>query len=114
MPEIEAYRFGRVVIEGREYRQDIIVFPDRVQPDWWREEGHSLSVEDLATVLVEPPRLLVIGCGAYGRMKVSGETRRALEAEGIRVVAQRTAEAVATYNAVHGSGEVVAALHLTC
>ena len=36
-PQIESYSFGEVVIDGKRYRSDVIVFPDRVKPNWWRE-----------------------------------------------------------------------------
>ena len=44
---IEDYRFGRVVIDGRAYTSDVIVFPDRVKDNWWRNEGHELCPADL-------------------------------------------------------------------
>ncbi|MEW6716874.1 MAG: Mth938-like domain-containing protein [Chloroflexota bacterium] len=113
-PEIQDFRFGSIRIDGQRYRSDVIIFPDRVLPNWWREEGHSLSVGDLAEVLVAPPRVLVIGCGTSNRLSVPQETKRHLEAQGIRVVIQSTAEACRSYNRYREKEHVVAALHLTC
>ncbi len=113
-PKIETYRFGEIVIDGRRYTRDVIVFPDRVFSPWWREEGHSLSPADLWEVVQDPPEVLVIGQGSAGRMDVPEETRRWLEARGIRVITQPTPLAVQTYNALRERRRVVAALHLTC
>jgi hypothetical protein len=44
-PKIESYRFGEIVIDGRRYSNDVIIYPDRVDGKWWREEGHSLVPE---------------------------------------------------------------------
>ncbi|MBE9472531.1 MAG: hypothetical protein IMY75_10535, partial [Chloroflexi bacterium] len=60
------------------------------------------------------PEVLVVGTGAYGMMRVTEETRRALETAGIRLIAAPTAEAVKTYNELREETRVAAALHLTC
>ncbi len=113
-PEIETYQFGEVVIDGRSYRRDVIILPDRVLPDWWREQGHSLAVQDLEEVLRDPPTILIVGQGAYGQMKIPDATRLELEQAGLKVIAGPTAEAVKTYNQMRKHEKVVAALHLTC
>ena len=60
------------------------------------------------------PEKLVVGQGANGRMRVTLETRRALEAAGIELVALPTGEACERYNGLREGGRVAAALHLTC
>lgn len=113
-PQIEHYNFGRIRIDGQEYSKDVIVFPDHVEADWWREQGHSLVMDDLETVLRDAPGTLVIGRGAYSRMQVPEETREALERAGVEVLSASTSEAVKLYNDMRERGDVVAALHLTC
>lgn len=113
-PEIEEYEFGRIRIDGDDYRTDVIIFPDHVESDWWREQGHSLSVADLGSVLEREPGRLIVGCGANGRMRVPAATRRALEQAGIEVLSEPTHQAVDIYNRLREGSDVVAALHLTC
>ena len=111
---IESYEFGRIVIKGKGYTTDVIIYPDHVDDNWWREEGHSLSSVDLWTVIQAEPEVLVVGTGRYGLMRVLPETEKYLLEQGIRLIAQRTAEAVHIYNQLCQSTRVVAALHLTC
>ncbi len=111
---IDSYDFGRIVINGKRYSSDLIVFPDKVRDGWWRKEGHRLHVEDLKDVLEVKPEVLVVGTGYSGLMRVPPETRRYVESEGIEFVAQKTAEACETFNRLVKSRKVVAALHLTC
>jgi len=112
---IDEYSFGRIVIDGKTYRQDVIVFPDRVKSDWWRKEGHSLCLEDLEEVLRDPPEVLVVGTGYVVLMRVPREVREKLEEMGIRVVVEKTGKAYRTFNKLLSEGRrVVAALHLTC
>ncbi len=113
-PRIESYHFGQIVIDGRPHKQDVIILPDRVLGGWWRQEGHVLHPEDLTAVFGAAPDVLVVGRGANSRMRVTTETRRALQAAGIELVALSTAEACETYNALREGRAVAAALHLTC
>ena len=112
---IEDYRFGRIVIDGKSYTSDVFVFPDRVKDGWWRNEGHELCPADLWEVVQEKPEVLVVGTGASGLMRVLPKTEEYLEREGIKLIVRRTAEACQAFNRLRSSVEkVAAALHLTC
>jgi hypothetical protein len=113
-PQIESYRFGRIVIDGQTHHKDVIILPDRVIGGWWRKEGHALHPDDLEAVFEAAPEVLIVGQGASGLMRVAQETRRALQAAGIELVALPTKEAVEMYNATREERIVAAALHLTC
>ncbi len=112
--KIEGYNFGEIIVNGKAYRADIIIFPDKVKPDWWRKEGHSLCIEDLEDVLKEKPEVLIIGTGAYGAMRVPDETLRVLRERGIEVKVLPTKLACEEFNKLVDKKKVVAALHLTC
>lgn len=114
MKEIESYSFGRIVIDGHKYTSDVIVFPDKVEGNWWRKEGHSLHEEDIKSVLERRPEVLVVGTGSTGRMAVLPDIRKRVESEGIRLIVEPTEKACETYNELLREKEVVAALHLTC
>ena len=47
---IDEYAFGRMVVDGKTYRKDLILLPEGIREDWWRDEGHSLSKADLTDV----------------------------------------------------------------
>ena len=112
---IESYSFGSVEIDGRTYTSDVIIYGGRVDSAWWRKEGHSLALEDIREVIDEKPEVLVVGTGASGVMRVLPETAKLLKERGIRLVADRTAQACTEYNKMVSEGKsVVAALHLTC
>ena len=113
-PTIEHYRFGAITVDGQRHTRDLIILPERIVAGWWRKEGHALHPDDLTAVFEAAPEVLVVGTGAYGMMRVTEETRRALETSGIRLIAAPTAEAVKTYNELREETRVAAALHLTC
>ncbi len=112
---IDSYQFGEIVIDGVSYTSDCIIIGGRVQANWWRKEGHSLSIEDLQTVIAAKPVVLVVGCGASGFMKVPDKTRKVLEEKDIKLESLDTHKAVQRFNELTRSGvNVAAALHLTC
>ena len=113
-PVIEDYGFGHIVIDGQRFTKDVIIFPDRVADRWWRKDGHSLAMADLDEVIHNPPEVLVVGRGSISRMDVPEATRKAIQALGIELIAEPTAQACETYNRLRGTRRVVAALHLTC
>ena len=111
---IESYNFGQIVIDGKKYTKDVIIFPDRVKGSWSRKEGHRLSTEDIQEILKEKPEILVVGTGYAGLMKIAPETRERLQSEGIQLIAENTRKACKAYNQLSKSKKVVAAFHLTC
>jgi len=111
---VYSYQFGQIVIKGKKYSSDVIIFPDRVQGAWWRNRSHELTLEDIKEVLNENPEVLIVGTGASGLMKVLPEVKQSLDAQGIKLIAQPTSEACNIHSQLCHSQRVVAALHLTC
>lgn len=114
IPYISRYHFGEIEIDGQAYTKDLIITPEGVVPNWWRESGHELSEIDLQSAMEAQPEVLVIGQGRYGRMAVPAEVRRKLEQAGIRVITEPTHQAWQTYNQLREHKRTVAVLHLTC
>lgn len=113
--KIEDYDFGRIIVNGKSYKSDIIIFWDKVRSGWWRREGHTLHVEDIADIIDENPDVIVIGTGAYGLMNVLPETENYIKSKGVKLIVKKTKEACKIFNKLSREGKkVVAALHLTC
>lgn len=116
---ITSYEFGKIVIGGNEYVSDVIIFPEEVIPNWWREEGHTLSIKDLEPVFERKPKILVIGTGYSGLMKVPNATADNISARGIELHTADTRAAVGIFNdligkSVAATAATAAAFHLTC
>jgi hypothetical protein len=110
---IEGYSFGRVLVDGEEHTKDVIVLPNRVVGDWWRRDGHSLVLEDLEEVLEELPERLIVGTGAYGRMRPDPRAIERLRERDVEVESLPTPDAVERFGELDPS-RTAAALHLTC
>ena len=112
---IDHYSFGSITIDGKEYSSDVIIYSERVDSSWWRQEGHNLEPADLTDIVKAKPDILIVGTGFYGVMSVPEETLSFLKSHGLEVQVMPTKKAVELFNDVQGKAKsCVAALHLTC
>lgn len=113
---IDNYKFGRIVIDGKAYTKDLIIFPDRIKRQWWRDEGHLLQVQDLSDVWEEKLDKLIVGKGANRRMKISKGVENKCQELGIELTAKKSSEACEEYNQLSKKEKEnsILAIHLTC
>ena len=115
MDRIGSHKFGKIVVDGRQYDSDVVIYDDRVKEDWRLKTGHTLHIDDIAEVLAEKPSILIVGTGTFGRIKVPQEVAQTVTQSGIELIARPTKEACKLYNEYYDKKKkVVAILHLTC
>ncbi len=127
---IEEYKFGTITINGKTYNYDVEV---RWMPQeenvyqfeilkWWRKEGHIIDIVDVERAVKENPDAIVIGTGSMGVAKVTKECEVFIKQKGIRLIIDRTEEAVRTFNIILEEAEeekgkkekLIGLFHLTC
>ncbi|MGM5485545.1 MAG: Mth938-like domain-containing protein [Nanobdellota archaeon] len=108
---IDHYAFGEIKIDGKSYKKDLIIFPDRVMAGWRRDRGHHLKKPDLEEVFNYKPKKLIIGTGKFGVMKVDESVREKARELNIELIEEKTDKACELFNEEE---DAVAALHLTC
>lgn len=111
---IEEYEAGRIVVDGHEENDDVILIDDEVHPGWGREDGQELRIADLETVVDAQPDILVVGTGRTGDLRPQPGLEEALKTHGITMLAMPTTLAVQRYNDLRDNDRHVAgAFHLT-
>lgn len=103
-----------MIINGRTFTSDLILFPDRVKDSWWRKSGHSVCLEDIEDVIKENPEVLVIGTGVSGLMRVETDVKDLVQSKGIILVVEKTEKAVQSFTAYSTEKKTIGAFHLTC
>ncbi|MDD5084700.1 MAG: Mth938-like domain-containing protein [Candidatus Omnitrophica bacterium] len=111
---IDDYRFGCVVIDGKSYKEDLVILPDGVFSAWRRMSGHSLNPEDLDIVIQARPEVFIIGRGEMSFLRVPTKTAEFLKSHGIELIAEDTRRACELYNELSKAKRVACGLHLTC
>ncbi|HOC53060.1 MAG TPA: MTH938/NDUFAF3 family protein [Caldisericia bacterium] len=110
---IEDYDFGIMRIDGKVYKKDLIILPDKIVENWIREEGHFLQIQDLFEIFGTNLEILIIGTGAYGLMKVSEDLIKKLKDMEIDYHISNTFDAVKKFNEIENKIKA-GAFHLTC
>jgi len=111
---IESYSFGKMVVNGERFTSDLIITLNRIKSSWWRKSGHNLFLEDLEEALAEEAEVLVIGTGSSGLMRVEEEVKLFAQSKGMRLIIEKTAEAVKSFNKLSSQKKTIGAFHLTC
>lgn len=115
MSIIESYSFGHMVIDGKSYNKDVIIYPDgSILSPWWRRQGHFLVFEDIAELIAAAPDIIICGTGAMGIMRIAAELKEYLKDHRIEFIIQKSSKAVGTYNRISGSRKAGGCFHLTC
>lgn len=114
---IEEYRFGSIIIDGKTYDHDVEVRWNGKVLKWWRKKGHVFALDDLKRALKEKPDIIILGTGAYGTAKVTNEVKKVLQDKGIKLIVDKTEEAVRTFNIIMERSKekkIIGLFHLTC
>ena len=112
---IEACAFGSIVIDGKTYTSDLLVYPDgRIEDSWWRNQGHILAMNDILPLVDAEPAVIVAGMGIHGRMKPEQNLEKSLMEKGIRLLSAPNREALQLYNEEKTRCRIAACFHLTC
>jgi hypothetical protein len=107
--------FGKIIINGKSYKTDVLIFPDgNVVDSWWRKNGHALSLEDIRPLINSGPEIIIAGCGINGMMKPEPGLERELRKLGISFMSMKNQEALEEYNKMISSNKIAAGFHLTC
>jgi hypothetical protein len=113
--KIDSCSFGRLVIDGKAYTDDLIIHPDgKILGPWWRRRGHQLSWDDLTDLIDAAPEVIVAGTGVSGMVKPDKDLEKKMSYLSIEFIAAPNQEAIATFNELVSKKRVGACFHLTC
>jgi hypothetical protein len=113
--KIEANSFGWMIIDGKRYTSDLVIYPDgHVEDFWYRKRGHTLSIGDISLLIQSGPEIIIAGMGVSGLMKPDKDVEEWLCKEGISFIYLPNSEAVEHYNDLSTKKSVGACFHLTC
>jgi len=112
--KIDSYTFGKLLIDDVPYSKDLIILPDKIIPDWWRNTGHVFDVDDCREILSADIDMVVFGLGKFGLVKIAPELIEELEKKGIEYRSASTAKAVRLFNELFSTMKTAGAFHLTC
>lgn len=109
---IKNYEFGKIRINGNSYTHDIVINGSGRIDHWLRRTGHNVEISDVGP-FIHDAKVVIIGTGGSGMMKVPPETIEFIEGKGIKLIIEKTPEAVKAFNKKRSENSV-GMFHLTC
>ncbi len=116
--KIESNEFGKIVVDGKNYTKDIIITgngkviarPSDAETKYGTH--HVIVLEEMKLMLMDNPRVIVIGTGQYGACHLEKGVEEEIKKQGVRLLIERTPKAIHLFNNIN---ERKAGLfHLTC
>ena len=110
---IEHYDFGEIVVDGKTYKNDIVIFPDgSIQPG--PDDMHYVLLPEIEDLINTPGlKTLVVGTGMEGNGMLRKKVIKAIKDKGIKLEMMLTKDAMKMLNQMPKEG-LVAMLHLNC
>ena len=71
-----------------------------------------MNSEEIKLILKGKPKILVIGTGQWGRLRVTDDALKLAARRKVKVIQLRTPEAIKRFNELHG--KKAALVHVTC
>jgi len=117
--ELEYPSFGKIIVDGKVYEHDIIIYPSRrveKRKKWISKSkhgtSHKLDSEELKEYLTEDFDVLIVGTGYYGYLSLLPESRKLVEGKEVHELP--TGKAVELFNELNGKRKVLGIFHVTC
>jgi hypothetical protein len=112
-PAITSYSFGKMVIDGKIYTNELQILPSGIVKRWSPNDPHYILPGDIEEIVQSNIKTLIIGNGANGEAAIPDETIKFIQARSIKVHIMNTHEAVKLFN--ESSKEAMGAIfHLNC
>lgn len=113
MVRIDGTSFGEVVVDGKTYYSDMIVWWDgKVE---YRGKSHRLDMSEFLNLLRRKPEAIVVGRGQSGTVKILPEVFQTADDKGIDIFHDNSPKAVKIFNGlVADKKRAVALIHTTC
>ncbi|NWG86958.1 MAG: Xcc1710-like domain-containing protein [Hydrogenophilaceae bacterium] len=108
MYAITGYGEGFVLVNGQRHERNLLVLPDRLEPDWLLGSFEDLTSGHFEALTLHGPDLVLLGTGGRQRFPQPG-LYAGLMARGIGVEIMDMGAACRTYNFLSAEGRRVAA-----
>jgi hypothetical protein len=113
MVRIDGTSFGEVVIDGKTYYSDMIVWWDG-KPEY-KEKVHIIDMAEFSSLMKRKPEIIVIGTGQRGAVKITPEVLETAKKKKVEIYAEPSPRAVQLFNSfMAAKKKAVAFIHTTC
>ena len=117
--KIDGTQFGSITIDGKIHKHDVIIRRSGAVKKRRKKlskkrygTSHIISKPEAKFVLEKGCRLLIVGTGQEGNVKLSPEAKDYFDKKGCAVLSLRTPEAIRAFN--RARAHTIGLMHVTC
>jgi hypothetical protein len=116
--KIDELTFGSIVIEGKKYRRDVLIFADGIVKK--RKGGflifgsHKIKKRELQELIQGQPETIIVGTGTNGAANMAPDVESWAKENNLNLLVQPSHDAVAKLNELTEQKKVAALIHITC
>ena len=119
MAKIEKFSFGSIVIEGKNYRRDVLIFADgtvkKRKGGFLMFGSHKINKKEMEELIQSQPEIIIVGTGTDSVANIAPDVKSWVEERNLNLLVQPSYDAVAMLNKLTEQNKKVAALiHITC
>jgi len=119
LAKIEKFSFGSIVVDGKKYRRDVLIFADgtvkKRTGGFLMFGSHKIKKRELETLTQGQPETIIVGTGTDGIAHIASDVESWTVGKNLNLLVQPSYNAVAKLNELIGQKKKVAALiHITC
>ena len=119
MVKVDKLRFGSIIIDGKKFSRDVLVFSDSIVK---RRKGgflmfgsHNIKKAEIEELTQGDPGTIIVGTGTDGKARLACDLENWASDKNLSLIVQPSYEAAARLNELVDQGNEVAALiHITC
>ena len=119
MAKIDKFSFGSIIINGKKYFRDALIFADGTVKQ--RKGGflifgsHNIKKEEIEELTQGEPEAIIVGTGTSGKASLAPEVENWAKERNLKLVVEPSYEATAKLNeSTEQKKKVAALIHITC
>jgi hypothetical protein len=117
--KIDELIFGSIVVEGKKYRRDILLFADgtvkKRKGGFLMFGSHKIKKQELEELSQGQPEIIIVGTGTNGAAHIAPEAESWAKGRNLSLLVQPSYDAVTRLNElVEQKKKVAALMHITC
>lgn len=119
MAKIDELTFDSIVIEGKQYGRDVLIFLDgtvkKRSGDFLMFGSHEIRERELKELSHGQPEAIIVGTGTDGAAHIAAEAESWAKANNVSLLVQPSYDAIVKLNELTEQKKKVAGLiHITC
>ena len=117
MAKIDELTFGSIVVEGKKYRRDVLIFADGMvkkrKGGFMMFGSHKTKKQELEALSQGQPETIIAGTGTNGAAHIAPEAESWAKGKNPNLLAQPSYDAAARLNELAKQKKVAALIHIT-